>query len=323
MERRPGDIVVPTNVVPVEKTRRARRGMGLVIVAVLAVFVLGVNVLQGAAASVGKAVTVIDDLGRRVTLSHEPERIISIAPSNTEILFALGLGDRIVGVTDSCDYPADAKTKPKVGAVQLDYEKIVATCPDLVVAVGSLQRQAIAKLSELGVTVLAVDPKSVDGVLHAITLIGKATGVEGRASEVVKGLSARMERLAQKLSGLAPSERPRVFVEIWNEPLMTAGPGTFVDELVSAAGGRNIAHDARAEWPEFSEEAVIERDPEVVVLTNFNKVEALARPAWQRISAYKTGRVYEVNPDLLVRPGPRLVDGLETLAAIFHPDLFR
>lgn len=195
--------------------------------------------------------------------------------------------------------------------------------PDLVVAVGSLQRQAISRLSELGVTVLAVDPKSIDGVLRAITLIGRATGAQDRASRLVGELRGRTDRVAQKLARLTQSERPRVFVEIWGEPLMTAGPGTFVDELVSAAGGRNIAHDADGEWPVFSAEAVIERDPDVVILTNFNKAEALARRAWQGISAYRTGRVYEVNPDLLVRPGPRLVDGLETLAALLHPELFR
>ncbi|MGE5592778.1 MAG: ABC transporter substrate-binding protein [Betaproteobacteria bacterium] len=305
------------------ETRRTRRGTCLVFLTVLVALALGPHASLCAGAQSGEAITVTDDLGRIVTLPHRPARIVSTAPSNTEILFALGLGDKVVGVTDSCDYPPEAKAKPKVGAVQLNYEKIVAMSPDLVVAVGSLQRQAITRLSELGVTVLAVDPKSIDGVLHAITLIGKATGAQDRASELVRELSGRMKRVAQKLAGLAQSERPRVFVEIWGEPLMTAGPGTFVDELVYAAGGWNIAHDAKGEWPEFSAEAVIERDPDVVILTNFNKAEALARRAWQGISAYKAGRVYEVNPDLLVRPGPRLVDGLETLAALLHPELFR
>jgi iron complex transport system substrate-binding protein len=292
-------------------------------VTLLTLLTLSFTVFECHASSTGNAVTITDDLGRRVTLPRVPGRIVSIAPSNTEILFALGLGERIVGVTDSCDYPAEAKNKPKVGAVQLDYERIVALHPDLVVAVGSLQRQAVTKLSDLGITVLAVDPKSVDGVLRAISLIGRATGAEARASEVVRELSARMDRVLRKLSGVKESDRPRVFVEIWNEPLMTAGKGTFIDELVFAAGGLNIARDAPGEWPEFSEEAVIERDPDVVILTNFNRAEALARPAWQGISAYKTGRVYEVNPDVLVRPGPRLVDGLETLAALLHPALFR
>ncbi|MGE5585910.1 MAG: ABC transporter substrate-binding protein [Bacillota bacterium] len=305
----------------IARTRRRRTALAFIAALALAVCVLYVP--HGAGASAGTAISVIDDLGRKVVLARAPERIISIAPSNTEILFALGLGEKVIGVTDSCDYPEEAKAKPKVGSIQLDYEKIVAMRPDLVVAVGSLQRQGIARLSELGVTVLAVDPKSIDGVLRAITLIGKATGKEDRASEMVKRLSARMEQVARKLGGLKTSERPRVFVEIWNEPLMTAGPGTFVDELVSAAGGENIAHDAPSEWPQFSPETVIERDPEIIILTNFNRAQALARPAWQRISAYRDGKVYEVHPDLLVRPGPRLVDGLEALARLFHPEIFR
>lgn len=312
-----------TMVLSVLGTRGARYGMWLVFLAVLVALATGSQAVLCAEAQGDQAITVTDDLGRVVTLSHPPARIISTAPSNTEILFALGLGDKVVGVTDSCDYPPEAKTKPKVGAVELDYERIVAMSPDLVVAVGSLQRQAISRLSELGVAVLAVDPKSIDGVLRAITLIGRATGAQDRASRLVGELRGRIDRVAQKLARLTQSERPRVFVEIWGEPLMTAGPGTFVDELVSAAGGRNIAHDADGEWPVFSAEAVIERDPDVVILTNFNKAEALARRAWQGISAYRTGRVYEVNPDLLVRPGPRLVDGLETLAALLHPELFR
>ncbi|NLG79976.1 MAG: cobalamin-binding protein [Firmicutes bacterium] len=309
--------------ISLQRPRTARHEIGLALVVALAVVVCGVRMSQAAGPSAGGGITVTDDLGRNVVLPRPPERIISIAPSNTEILFALGLGDRVIGVTDSCDYPVEAKAKPKVGSVQLDYEKIIAMRPDLVVAVGSLQRQAVTRLSELGVTVLAVDPKTIEGVLRAITLIGKATGREDRASEIVRGLSARMERITQRLASLKPSERPRVFVEIWNEPLMTAGPGTFIDELVTAAGGQNIAHDAKSEWPEFSPEAVIERDPEVVILTNFNRSEALARRAWHGISAYRTGRVYEVHPDLLVRPGPRLADGLETLARLFHPELFR
>lgn len=300
-----------------------RHGIAATLVATLVLAVVGFCLPEGSRASAGSPVTVTDDLGRRVVLPRVPERIISIAPSNTEILFALGLGDRVIGVTDSCDYPAKAKARPKVGSIELDYEKILDMRPDLVVAVGSLQRQAIERLSQLGVTVLAVDPKSIDGVLHAMTLIGKATGAEGRASDLVTSLSLRIERIAAKVATLESSARPRVFVEIWNEPLMTAGPGTFIDELVSAAGGQNIAHDAAGEWPQFSAEAVIERDPEVVVLTNFNRAEALVRPAWWGISAYRAGRVYEVHPDLLVRPGPRLVEGLETLAKLLHPEMFK
>ncbi len=267
-------------------------------------------------------VTITDDLGREVAIPRAPRRIVSIAPSNTEILFALGLGDRVAGVTDSCDYPEEAKAKPKVGAVDVDYEKILEIAPDLVVAVGSLQRQAIDRLTELGVPVLAVNPKSLDGVLSAISMIGTAAGVEARARALTAQLRERIEAVESRVSGERTSRRPRVFVEIWNDPLMTAGPGTFIDELIAAAGGENVAHDAMAEWPQIDAEAVIQKDPEVIVLTNFNLEEALARPAWQTIAAYRSGRVFEVDPDLLVRPGPRLVQGLEELARLLHPEAF-
>lgn len=305
------------------RNRMTWYGVVLAVLVVVGLLAWGLDLPQKLGTHGEKPVTVIDDLGREVILRQTPVKIVSIAPSNTEILFALGLGDKVVGVTDSCDYPEAAKSKPKVGSVELDYEKIVEIAPDLVVAVGSLQRQAIDRLSELGICVLAVDPKTVDGVLHAITLTGKATGAEDRAATLVAELSRRIEAVTAKVSSIGASARPRVFVEIWNEPLMTAGPGTFVDELISAAGGENIAHDARGEWPQFSAEAVIERDPEVVILTGFNKAEALARPAWQGISAYRSGRVHELHPDLLVRPGPRLVQGLEELAKLLHPEAFK
>lgn len=305
------------------RNRMTRYGVVLAVLAVLGLLAWGLDLPQRLGTHGEKPVTIIDDLGREVTLRRTPGKIVSIAPSNTEILFALGLGDKVVGVTDSCDYPEAAKSKPKVGSVELDYEEIVGIAPDLVVAVGSLQRQAIDRLSELGSCVVAVDPKTVDGVLHAITLIGKATGADDRAATLVAELSKRIEAVTSAVSGVGPSGSPRVFVEIWNEPLMTAGPGTFVDELISAAGGENIAHDARGEWPQFSAEAVIERDPEVIILTGFNKAEALARPAWQGISAYGSGRVHEIHPDLLVRPGPRLVQGLEELSRILHPEVLQ
>lgn len=302
--------------------RIAMYGAALLILAVLGLVSWFVVSVRGPMIRRPGPTVITDDLGREVRLVRMPDRIVSIAPSNTEILFALGLGDKVVGVTDSCDYPEEAKSKPKVGAVDIDYEKIIEIEPDLVVAVGSLQRQAIERLAELGVTVLAVDPRTIAGVLGAIRMMGAATGTEDRAGALAAELSGRIATVEAKVSGSHASRKPRVFVEIWNDPLMTAGPGTFLDELISMAGGENIAHDAPSEWPEYDTEAVIERDPEVVILTNFNLAEALARPAWQVTSAYRAGRVFELHPDLLVRPGPRLVQGLEELARILHPEVF-
>ncbi|HHY98088.1 MAG TPA: cobalamin-binding protein [Firmicutes bacterium] len=259
--------------------------------------------------------TITDDLGRKVKISAPPKRIVSIAPSNTEILYALGVSDKIVGVTTACDYPSQAKQKEKVGGAELNFEKIVALSPDVVFAVASLQKTAIEKLERLGITVVAVDPQTLDDVARAMELIGRASGADpNKVKEVVDTFRQRKNRVESSVSKQARSKKVRVFVEIWNKPLMTAGPGTFIDEIIRLAGGENIAFDAKNPWPQFSEELVIQRDPEVILLTGNNLEEVMGRATWRNISAVKNRRVYEINPDILVRPGPRLVDGLEEVA---------
>jgi len=138
----------------------------------------------------------------------------------------------------------------------------------------------------------------------------------------VEGLRAGVGAVEARTGPLPADQRPLVFVEVWHEPLMTAGPGSFIDELVTRAGGRNLAFDAPTPWPTYSVETVLARDPEVILLTNRYREEVLARPAWQEVRAIQTGRVYEVEPDWLTITGPRLVDGLEALAQLFHPELF-
>jgi len=268
----------------------------------------------------GREVTVIDVLGREVKVELPIESIVSIAPSNTEILFALGLGDRVIGVTEACDYPPDAKSKPKVGQVEMNIEKIVEMSPDLVVAVASMQLPVIETVSRLGIPVLALDPKTLPDVLDSITLVGKATGTEEAASLLVQRLGKQIQDIQSKAAKAVAGEvRPRVFVEIWDDPLMTAGPGTFIDELIRVAGGENIAGDAGMEWPEFSVEVVVERDPDVIVTVWKDADDVRMRPAWEGISAVKTGRIHRVNPDILTRPGPRLVEGLLEILEIIHP----
>ncbi len=286
-----------------------------IIIAAFCILAMGVsaNVTEG-------EVTVIDALGREVKLELPIETIVSIAPSNTEILFALGLGDRVVGVTEACDYPKEAKSKPKVGQVEMNIEKIMEISPDLVVAVGSMQLPVIETLSNLGIPVLALDPKTLRDVLDSIVLVGKATGTEDAAELLVQSLSNEIQGVRSKAAlAVTKQARPRVFVEIWDDPLMTAGPGTFIDELIKVAGGENIAGDAGLEWPEFSVEVVIERDPDVIITVWTDKDDVLGRSAWKGISACKTRRIHRVNPDILTRPGPRLVQGLEVLLDIMHP----
>ncbi|MFA7634508.1 MAG: cobalamin-binding protein [Bacillota bacterium] len=273
------------------------------------------------AASDGFPVTVVDDTGYRLEVRKAPARIVSLAPSNTEILFSLGLGDRLVGVTSACDYPEAAAKIDKVGDYSINVEAVVAKKPDLVVAQSELQMPVVEKLRELGIPVLAVEPKTLEEVFESMEMIGIVSGEAERARKVVASLKARVASVGKAVAGLPKSKMPVVFVEIWNDPLMTAGSGTFVDDLVRRAGGRNLAGEV-AGWPQISPELVVASKPDVVILTCFNKAEVMERSAWQRTPALINGAVYEVVPDLLVRPAPRLVDGLETLAAIFHPDLF-
>lgn len=265
---------------------------------------------------------IVDDTGARVEIASEPRRIVSLAPSNTEVLFALGLGDRVVGVTTACTYPPEAQKKAKVGDYNISVEKVVGLSPDLVVGVASLQEAVISQLRSLGVPVVAINPTTFDETMAAITLIGRATGAEAAAARIVGDAKARVDAVQAVVNKVPATRKVKVFVEIWNEPLMTAGRGTFVDDLIRLAGGVNIAGSVQG-WAQFSQEAVIAQDPDVVILTNFNKAEALSRAAWQGISAFKKGQVYEANPDLLVRPGPRLIDGVEWLARTFYPDLFK
>ncbi len=291
----------------------------LVLAVIIAV--LGVLTIGGPVNAVAREeVVVIDALGREIKVELPVEAIVSIAPSNTEILFALGLGAKVAGVTEACDYPPDAKSKPKVGQVEMNIEKIAKISPDLVVAVASMQLPVIETLSNLGIPVLALDPKNLSDVMDSITLVGKATGTEEASKSLVQRLESRIQRIQSKAAeAVAREGRPRVFVEIWDDPLMTAGPGTFIDELIRIAGGENIAGDAGMEWPEFSVEVVVERDPDVIITVWREPEDVCTRPAWNRISACKTRRIQKVNPDILTRPGPRLVEGLAELLEIMHP----
>ena len=261
-----------------------------------------------------------DGTNTAVTLKSEPKRIVSIVPSVTEMVYAVGLGDRLVGVTQWCTYPEEAKKLPKVGDVNINIEAVLALKPDLVVADVSMSSATIEKLRELGVPLLAVNARNISEMMDALVLLGTAGGKGNEARILAETLKDRVEKV--KKSVASAKAKPSVFVEIWNEPLMTAGSDTYVHELITIAGGRNIAGKTTG-WPMFSAEAVIAENPDLILLTNFNRDEAMGRKAWASLSAVKSGNVVEFNPDLLVRACPRLIDGLEMLAKLLHPELFR
>src|SRR5690554_5273333 len=243
-----------------------------------------------------------------------PQRVVSLAPSITENLFALGVGDQVVGVTSWCDYPQEAASRAVVGdAMNLNLELLLSLEPDLVVGDSTLVQTHLTRLEELGVPTFVIGPTTIAEVQASLIELGEAVG----AKEKGEDLASKMENRLQELTaGVQRPRRIRVFMEIWNEPLMTVGPGSFMHELIVLAGGENIAGDSPTAWPVFSEELVIERDPEVVILTSYNLEEALARPAWQVTTAMQNGDVYEVNPDLYSRTTPRLLEALVEMIEI-------
>jgi len=271
-------------------------------------------------------ITVTDDAGRQVTLKGLPTRIVSLAPSNTEVLYALGLGDRVVGVTEYCDYPPEAKQKPKIGGfANIDLEKVIGLDPDLVLATNIHAGAVVSELQKRGVTVVVVEPKNVDDVLAKIAFVGKLTGKSDNATRLTAQLKNRIDAVTAKVT--AAKTKPRVFYEI-DKSLYTVGPGSFIDDMITKAGGLNIAADAKGAYTQLSPEAIIAKDPQVILLGDINFGESpesvKARPGWANISAVKNGRVIPIADENIVsRPGPRIVEGLELIARALYPELFK
>ena len=276
-----------------------------------------------------ESVSVVDDAGRTVEIVRNPQRLVSLAPSNTEILFALGLGDRVVGVTDFCDYPEKAKAIEKVGGMEHSLEKIVALNPNLVVAIGGspAQVEKATEMEKLGLAVLVLQPGDIEGIIANIELMGKATGAEKEASQLAAEMRKRFDDITTKTKGA--ESRPSVFFELdATDPSKpyTPGAGSFIDTLISLAGGSNIAASAKMQWAQLSTEEIIAQDPEVIVLgdAQYGMTAEMVkeRPGWSVITAVKNGAICSIDDILISRPGPRIIDGLEALARIIHPELF-
>lgn len=279
----------------------------------------------GEAAGESAAITIVDGIGKEVTLDKKPERIISLMPSNTEILYALGAGDQVVGVTELCNYPEDAATKAKVSdSFNINIEEIVALKPDVVFAYTLGQPEAVQKLEELGIKVITIKSAgNIDDVYSDIELIAKATGNEDKAKEIINGMKQKLEGIVSKVSTI--DTKKRVYLEISPSPdIWTAGSGTFQDELLKLIGVENIFGDVEG-WASVSEEVVISSKPDIILTTvgyaPEPEKEILARSSWQEIPAIKNNHVYYVDSDLTTRPGPRIVDGVEVLFQAVYPEL--
>lgn len=282
---------------------------------------LAVVIACGTANATKYPLTVRDGRGKTISFSKEPVRIISTLPSNTEILFSLGLGSRIVGVGKWDNYPAAANQKPKIGDRYISVEKIISLKPDLVIVHAKLNKDIIPSLERYGIKVVAIDPKTADGVIHDILLIGKITNRETASRTVTGRISAAISLVKRSLAGI--SRRPRVLVAVQADPLFAAGPHTFVDQLISLGGGTNVAADAKPGFNQFSSEAAVCRRPEIIIGTSKGDKAVFLRGIWKETPAALKAKVYEVNPDIFVRPGPRIADAILAIANLIHPEAFR
>ncbi len=258
---------------------------------------------------------------RLVCFNETPERIISLAPSNTEILFALGLGDKVVGVTDWCDYPPEALEKEKVGGPWTpDVEKILALQPDLILASDTNPFDIITTLEGLGLTVFGVKSIDLDDVLNDIRTVGEITDKEVEAQALTSEMAEVIKAVTDATSGL--EERPKVFYLI-DQYLWTVGQGTFIHELIVKGGGVNICQNITG-YAMITIEEIIARNPEVIITSSWPGVYewAMNETALNATDARQNNRVFVCDDNLAQRPGPRLVEGLEWFAYFIHPEIF-
>ena len=306
-----------------------KKKFGIVGSLLLALALVVIAMLPAPSLATTYPITLTDDLGRAVTITKLPVRIISLAPSNTEILFALGLGDRVVGVSDYSDYPPEAQGKEKIGGPyrNVNIEKIIALQPDLILAVAINPMEVINTLVGKGLTVFGIKSTDLDDLLNDIKTVGKITNKEAEAGALTTEMQSRINAVTDKTAGLSPEQKPKTFQICWYDPIWTAGSGTYIHDLIEKAGGVNIFADLEG-YKSVDLEAVIARDPEVIIVTAMGGTASgtwdwvNTEPRLKDISARKNGRIYFAESNWVERPGPRIVLGLEQVAKYIHPGIF-
>lgn len=266
--------------------------------------------------------TFTDDVGRRVYLAKPARRVVSLAPSVTEILFAVGLDAEVVGVTTFCDYPAQAKSKPKIGSSTPNLEAILGLKPDLIVGNKDYIRpDVLAKLEQLKVPVFILSPQTVEDILVHISTVGRLVGRDREARAVVQGLRDRLGEIRSRMAAAKPI---RVFYVVNTDPLISVGAGSFIHQMLELAGGENIVGQTAVSYPKVSLEEVLRRDPEVLLFPvgateGIPEAEQRQWRKWTSLSAVTHNRLHQVKAELVNRPGPRVVDGIEALAKVIRP----
>lgn len=283
-------------------------------------------------ASIPEQIVVADGEGYEVRLDAPAQKIVSLAPSNTELLFALGAEKQIIARDDFSNYPEAATSIASVGGNmgKLNLEEIARLQPDLILASPLTSPEGIQSLKTITPSVFVVpNPQSFDALFTNLKTVGLLTGRSAEAETLVNELSARVKAVEEKVTQV--TERPKVFYELdATDPAKpwTAGPGTFIDMIIGKAGGQNLGASLQGEWVQVSQEELIVQNPDIILLGDatyggVKPADVAARPGWEAIAAVKNNQVFEFNDDLVSRPGPRMVQGLEEMARIFHPDLFK
>ena len=266
--------------------------------------------------------TFMDDAGRKLFLANHPKRIISLAPSITEILFSINLEDEIVGVTEFCDFPEKAKEKTKVGYAKPNIESIVALQPDLILAPKSFMRaDLLRKLEQLKIPTFILEAHTVEEIMAHIKLLGRMMGKTEVANERTTSLRRQITEISGRLKG---RERPSLLYVINSNPLITVGPGSFIHHLIELAGGRNAAEQATAPYPRLTMEEVLRQNPDILLFPvgRFEGIPQAEQDQWKRwntLAAVQKNKLFQVRSDLLNRPGPRIIEGFKQLVRLLHP----
>jgi iron complex transport system substrate-binding protein len=285
-----------------------------------------------------KNIMIVDDEGYTTNLPSASQRIISLAPSNTQIVFALGEGNKVVGVTDYDHYPYDfsawiaAGNMTSVGGFSTPNKETIASLnPDLILAT-TINDPDVVTLRNLGYNVLVLNPNDVNGVFHDISLVGKATGAEQNATTLINSINDQINAIADKIAA-ANESKPLVYYEVWTPPLMSAGSTSFINDVIAKAGGQNIFENESQQYPSVSSETVVQKNPDVILLPTdmanvgeepfYGSVAAVKdRPGWGSISAVQNNRVVVVDGDLFAEAGPRIAEQITVAAQAFYPELF-
>ncbi|HBJ35909.1 MAG TPA: cobalamin-binding protein [Planctomycetaceae bacterium] len=271
----------------------------------------------------------VDRLNREVRFKATPQRIISLMPAATELMYAIGAGPQLVGVTKNCNYPPEAETLERVGGGTMESisrEKIVSLKPDLVLCKWDHHQPLMETLEQFNIPALAIGPETLEQLFAETTMLGDVTGHAEEATQLIAAMRLRVEKINARVDAIPLSQRRKVFYEVWDDPLMTAGPGSFIGEALRLAGMENIFEDATAAYPKVSDEVVVARNPDVIFSpsTHASRVsleKMLQRQGWGEVTAIKQKQVFIVDGDHISRCGPRLLDAIEEMISLAYPEV--